>query len=101
MFFIVWRGNGLVALAALVAMCVPCVAGVGSEYAPVGTMVGGVLGLAGGLLCVRYGRRWNRGATNHSMYGVPLQGWGYVLLVLAALWFVAGSVGLYRVLTGQ
>jgi hypothetical protein len=100
-FFIVWRGNGLVALAALVAMCVPCVAGVGSEYAPVSAMIGGVLGLVGGLLCVRYGRRWNRGVTSHSMYGVPLQGWGYVLLALAALWFVAGSVGLYRVLTGQ
>jgi len=29
--FLVWRGNGLLAMAALVMMCVPCVAGIGDK----------------------------------------------------------------------
>lgn len=97
--FLVWRGNGLVAMAAIVAMCVPCVSVIGDKYQPVGALVGGLIGLIGGLLCIRYGRRWNKDGAYHSMYWVPLQAWGYIVLVPAVFGLVTGSVGLLKLLS--
>ena len=99
--FIVWRGNGLLALAVLAAMCTPCVAGIGQKYESVGALIGGLFGLVGGVLCIRFGRRWNQAGIYHSMYWVPLQGWGYIVLVLAIFGLVTGSVKLINVLSGR
>lgn len=96
--FLEWRGNGLIALSVLVFMCIPCVSLIGDKYQPVGWLIGGVIGLIGGPLCIRYGRRWNETGTYHSMYWVPLQGWGYIFLALAIFLLVAGAVGFVKIL---
>jgi hypothetical protein len=95
--FIVWQGNGIVAMAALAAMCIPCVSAIGDKKdMPIGAFVGGVFGAVGAWLCIRYGRRWNHAGTAHSMYWIPLQAWGYIIGVFAAFGLVTGTVGLVK-----
>jgi hypothetical protein len=92
MFLIIWRGYGLLAFGAIVFTLSCCVGGL--EYGRAGFLVAGVVGVACGLPCYVYGRRWNRGTGKHTLYGVPMEIWGAILMALggfvAVMMLIAG-----------
>jgi len=59
----------------------------------VGALVGGVLGLIGAYLCIGFGRRWNERENIHTMYWIPLQIWGYIIIPIALFGLASGVVG--------
>jgi hypothetical protein len=104
---IVYTGNGPMAFAAVlivIVLAVPCVL-LDNWYGPhpvlTALRTGGILtGLAlAGLWCWKIGRRWNRDANLHTVYGIPLQYfafayWGfgvYLAVTLALKWFGGGA----------
>jgi hypothetical protein len=94
--FIVWKGWGLLAVAALLP---PLLAGVAlvDLYPDLAVPAVGLALLGCGLACWVYGRRWNRIITNHSLYFIPLQYWGAIEMVagvgIAALGVAGALIG--------
>ena len=87
---LIWRGWGLMAVVALLLPLAVC-AGLLEGLPGLAFTLGGVALAAGGVVCIRYGRRWNREGTEHSLYFVPLQAWGWIYLAVGGL-FTAGGV---------
>jgi hypothetical protein len=90
----VWRGWGPVVLVALFLPLASC-AGL-MDWHPIAAIgIGSLALLGGGLACRYFGKRWNKGSGFHSMYGVPVEIWGWVYVVaggaMSAL-IVAGFV---------
>ncbi|MCE9635547.1 MAG: hypothetical protein K8T90_07570 [Planctomycetes bacterium] len=96
MFFIVWRGNGLMALPVLIATALPALAFYGGRHASVGVMLSGIVAFLGGLLCVRFGRRWNAVEVQHTLYWLAPERWGYGYVALGVVLWCAGAVGLVQ-----
>ena len=95
MFFFVWRGWGLIALAGVIGplLVFGWLTKEGSSFALAG--MGVVLLVLH--LCAYLGKKWNQGMGLHSMYGVPLEvwGWGYVVVGV-----VLGVIGVAEVVKG-
>jgi hypothetical protein len=93
----VWRGWGPIALAGAILplLLFGWLTKDKSSFALAGM---GVALLAGGLGCVYLGQKWNQGMGLHSMYGVPLEvwGWGYVVVGV-----VLGAIGVVEVVRGR
>jgi hypothetical protein len=92
---IIWRGWGLLAIAALAAPLAVCAARTAMPAGAVPVLAGLAL-VAAGAGCWACGRRWNRGAARHSLYFVPLQFWGLAYVVFGALFAAAGISALLR-----
>jgi hypothetical protein len=86
---LVWRGWGLLALVALFLPLASC-AGFVDWNPAVAVALGGLTLAVGGLACVRYGRKWNRGSGFHTMYWVPVEHWGWVYIGVGGLLGLAG-----------
>ncbi|HYH64938.1 MAG TPA: hypothetical protein VD866_09615 [Urbifossiella sp.] len=96
----VWRGWGPMALA-VAAIAVASCGGL-IEFHPLAANAAfGVSLLCGGLVCLRYGRRWNRGTGYHTLYWLPLEVWGWVYIVLGGLFGLLGAVALVMKAVGR
>jgi hypothetical protein len=73
---LIWRGWGLLAIVALLLPLGSCV-GLLDTRQGLAFVLGGLTLLGGGAACWVYGRRWNRPVTEHSLYFIPLQYWGW------------------------
>jgi hypothetical protein len=94
--FIVWRGRGLLAVVATFLPLASCAGLI--EWNPLVSLLSVGLTLAGGgLVCRHYGRKWNREVTNHSLYEIPLQVWGWIYVVAGATFSLLAVVGLVKV----
>jgi len=92
---LVWRGWGLLGVAALFLPLASC-AGLMDTRPGLALLLGGLALAGGGVACWVCGRRWNRPATEHSLFFIPLQYWG-LAYVLAGVFFTLGGVaGLIR-----
>jgi hypothetical protein len=93
--FVIWRGWGLLAAAALLLPLAVCrmLADKAPGAAPI---LAGLALVAGGAGCWALGRQWNRGAVRHSLYFVPLQYWGLAHVALGVLFAAAGAAQLLR-----
>jgi hypothetical protein len=91
-FIFVWKGRGLLAVAALLP---PVLAGVAliDPSPDLAIPAAGLALLASGLACWVYGRRWNRVVTNHSLYFIPLQYWGALEAVAGVAVTALGAAG--------
>jgi hypothetical protein len=88
---VIWRGWGLLAVAALTAPLAVC--GAHAAMPPgLAPVLAGLALAAAGAGCWVWGRRWNCGAARHSLYFVPLQYWGLAYVVLGVV-FAAAGVG--------
>ena len=85
----VWRGRGLLALVALFLPLASC-AGLTDWNPAVAFTLAGVTLAAGGVACLRYGRKWNRGSGFNTMYWVPLENWGWVYMGVGGLFGLSG-----------
>ena len=93
---LVWRGWGLLGtLGFILALATEgFVSNVEYPWLKVLAVSAGFL--ASGLVCVHCGTRWNRPRVFHSLYGLPLQFWGWVDLVLAGVCLAGGLLGVIR-----
>jgi hypothetical protein len=91
MFFLVWRGYGLLGLIPPILGLVAL--GFLSEYPIKVAVLGAGLAIAiPGLTLAVAGWLLNRNGNRHSLYGLPLWAWGGVEVLLGL--FLAGYVGL-------
>lgn len=89
---LVWRGWGLVAIVALFLPLASC-AGFIDTNTGLAILLGGITLAVGGVACWRFGKKWNREVTEHSLYGVPLQAWGRIYMAFGLLFTLMGIVG--------
>lgn len=91
--FVVWHGRGWVPLAILIAggALVELAAERGAGIAYQGWPLTAVLVATGAISWV-LGRAWNgRGRADHTLFWIPLQGWGPLLVALALVNVIARS----------
>lgn len=93
---LIWNGFGILALGALVPPVLLYALFARKGLHGLGFLTAGLSLFAGGLGCVVLGRMWNRDGTQHSMYWVPLQGWGYAYLAFGLMLAVVGAYELIR-----
>jgi predicted Co/Zn/Cd cation transporter (cation efflux family) len=93
-----WRGRGLLAVASLFPLLASCGGLIDGKPNLLFALVAACSLLLAGCVCIYYGTKWNRGATRHSFYFIPLQVWGWAYLVslgfIAAFAFAAGIIRL-------
>lgn len=92
---LIWRGYGLLAVAALFPLLASCAGLITVDPPWVFPAAAALSLLVGGAACVYCGTRWNRHGIEHSFYFVPLQAWGWAYLGvvgLASVVAVAGAV---------
>src|SRR5262245_52712077 len=92
---LIWNGLGIIALGVLVPAVFLYGLFARKGQHGLGFLMAGLTLLGGGIGCVILGRMWNREGTEHSLYWVPLQGWGYAYLPFGLMFAV---VGVYEVL---
>ncbi len=86
---VVWRGKG--ALAFVPAYLPAVLFTVLTEFDPMVAMFfAGLSAIGGGIVCIKYGRKWNRGTRFHSLYWMTMQEWGWFYVLLGG--FFAGLV---------
>jgi len=97
--FVVWRGWGLLALVAVFPTLASFIAliDISLRTALLGT---GLAALGGGSVCLYFCRKWNRGTGYHSLYGIPLEIWGWIYLGHGVFFVVAGTIAWLRVAFG-
>ena len=83
---VVWRGRGLVALAAAILPLLPCAGLVDLNNPALYFIAPGGASILVGLVCWRLGKRWNQGSGYHSLYWIPLETWGWIYMVLGEFW---------------
>src|SRR5437763_15693251 len=90
--FFVWRGRGAIAVVVLLVALLASMnlMAWGSRAAVAG---GGVTLLAGGWACQHFGRRWNRGSGTHMMYGLPLEYWGWLHMIVGGIITLLAAIG--------
>lgn len=93
---LIFNGFGVLALAALVPPAVLYFLFADRGQHGLAHLSAGLSLLAGGLGCVALGRAWNRGGSRHSLYFVPLQGWGYAFLPFGLMFAVVGAYEVVR-----
>jgi hypothetical protein len=92
---LIWRGWGLLAVVALFPLLASCAGLFTVEPRWIAPLAVSLSLLLGGAVCIHCGMRWNCHGTEHSLYFVPLQAWGWVYLAgagLVALMSVVGGV---------
>ena len=93
---LVWRGWGLLGTVGFLLGLATEGFVSNVEYPWLKVLAGYAGFLASGLVCVHWGTRWNRPRVQHSLYGLPLQFWGWVDLVLAGVCLAVGLLGVFR-----
>jgi hypothetical protein len=93
---LIWNGLGILALAALVPPVLLFFLFESKGQHGLAHLSAGLALIAGGLGCVVLGRMWNREGTQHSLYFVPLQGWGYAYLPFGLMFAVVGAFEIVR-----
>jgi hypothetical protein len=96
----IWNGLGIIALAALIPPFMLYWLFANKGQHGLGFLMAGLTLFAGGIGCVVLGRMWNRGETHHSLYWVPLQGWGYAYLPFGLMFAVVGAYEVIRKMGG-
>jgi S1-C subfamily serine protease len=84
---------------AVVALFLPlasCAFGLLDVHIGIAYLVAGLTLAGGGAACWFCGQRWNRPATEHSLYFVPLQYWGVAYVCIGLLLTAGGTVALTR-----
>ncbi len=92
---IVWRGWGLVAAVATFLPLASC-AGLMDWNPTVASVCGGVSLVVGGLTCRHFGLKWNQGSGFHMMYGIPLEIWGWIYIILGGFFVMLETLGLVK-----
>jgi hypothetical protein len=90
-----WRGWGLLAIVALFLPLASC-AGLLDVNVGLALACGGVALLAGGIVCRHFGRRWNAGGTQHSLYEIPLQHYFWPYVIVGLFFALGGIAGLIK-----
>jgi hypothetical protein len=96
LFILIWNGFGILALGVIVPALVLYGFFARRGQHGLGFLAAGVTLLVGGVGCVFLGREWNREGTQHSLYGIPLQGWGYAYLPFGLMFAVVGAHEIFR-----
>ena len=95
--FVDWRGWGPLALVALFLPLLSCIGLIDKNPLWFGLVCGLAL-LGGGVICWTCGRHWNRLATEHSVYGIPLQYWGMLYMAFGGLLLLTFAAAMIRTL---
>lgn len=96
---LIWRGWGLLAVAALFPLLASCAGLISVEPKWIFLLAASLSLLLAGVVCVYCGTRWNRRGVEHSFYFVPLQVWGWVYMAIVGSFAVMAVVGsIYRMI---
>ena len=90
-----WRGRGPVVFLAAVLPSASCLGLM--DWNPLFAMVlGGAACIPGGLACRYYGKKWNQGSGIHMLYGIPVEIWGWMMLLFGVLMVFLTLAGLIK-----
>jgi hypothetical protein len=93
--FVFWRGRGPVVFLAAILPLASCL-GLMDWNPVVAIALAGATAIPGGLACLYFGRKWNQGSGVHMLYWIPVEIWGWILLLTGSLIVLLIAIGLIR-----